>query len=196
MDIHDISRAAKTYGVKRFYIITPLEQQRQFVRKILHHWQEGYGACYNPWRKKALDITSLKSTLEDAVREIKEESEANVNLVTTGASPRGESSRFEELREKISGKKYQKTKRLISWFLALAGELPMKSLINLTISSNRSGDHQIITIYLSGLPYRLYWTDCSEKDNIANFFRAKGSKMGSGPIHKKINHFDFGGLKQ
>ncbi len=102
MDIHDISRAAKTYGVKRFYIITPLKQQRQFVRRILHHWQKGYGACYNPWRKKALDITSLKSTLEDAVREIKEESEINVNLVATGASPRGESSRFEELRGKIS----------------------------------------------------------------------------------------------
>ncbi|MCK4534238.1 MAG: RNA methyltransferase, partial [Syntrophobacterales bacterium] len=38
MDIHDISRSARTYGVKRFYIITPIEQQQVFVERILHHW--------------------------------------------------------------------------------------------------------------------------------------------------------------
>jgi hypothetical protein len=46
MDIHDISRAAKTYGAKRFYIVTPLKAQQLLVGKLLHHWQDGYGAKY------------------------------------------------------------------------------------------------------------------------------------------------------
>jgi len=103
MDIHDISRVAKTYGVKRFYIITPLEPQKEFVRRILYHWQEGYGVSYNPWRKEALDITTLKSTLDDAVRDIEEESASRVNLVATGASSRDRFLRFDDLRKKITG---------------------------------------------------------------------------------------------
>jgi len=103
MDIHDISRVAKTYGVKRFYIITPLEPQQEFVRRILYHWQEGYGVSYNPWRKEALDITMLKSTLDDAVRDIEEESASRVNLVATGASSRDRFLLFDDLRKKITG---------------------------------------------------------------------------------------------
>jgi hypothetical protein len=105
MDIHDISRVAKTYGVKRFYLITPLEQQQEFVRRILYHWQEGYGVSYNPWRKEALDITTLKSTLDDAVQDIEEESASKVTLVATGASSRDRVLRFDDLRKKITGQK-------------------------------------------------------------------------------------------
>lgn len=102
MDIHDISRVARTYGVKRFYIITPLEQQQEFVRRILYHWQEGHGVSYNPWRKEALDITALKNTLDDAVRDIEEESASRVILVATGASSRDRFLRFEDFRRKIT----------------------------------------------------------------------------------------------
>ncbi len=103
MDIHDISRAGKTYGVKRFYIITPLEQQRQFVRRILDHWQKGYGATYNPCRKEALDTTVIKSSLEDTLKEIEEETgNGKVNLVVTGASLREKFLRFDDLNKKIS----------------------------------------------------------------------------------------------
>ncbi|MBP7233318.1 MAG: RNA methyltransferase, partial [Syntrophaceae bacterium] len=31
MDLHDIARAAKTFGVAKFYVITPIAQQRRLA---------------------------------------------------------------------------------------------------------------------------------------------------------------------
>ncbi len=42
-DIHDISRTCRTYNVKRYYIIHPLDVQKEIISKILNYWQEGYG---------------------------------------------------------------------------------------------------------------------------------------------------------
>jgi len=102
MDIHDISRAARTFGIKRFYIITPLEQQRQYVERILYHWQEGYGTTYNPSRKEAFDIVRVTETLDDTMTAIAQETGERVNLVVTSASPQGAFLTCGELRRKIS----------------------------------------------------------------------------------------------
>lgn len=108
MDIHDISRAARTYGVKGFYIVTPIEQQQVFVRRILQHWQEGYGTTYNPSRKQAFDIVRLKETLDDTVTAIsRENGNSRVKVVVTSASDhkhntmacRGLRKKIEESRE-------------------------------------------------------------------------------------------------
>ncbi|MDI6688413.1 MAG: RNA methyltransferase, partial [Desulfobacterales bacterium] len=50
LDLHDMSRAAKTYGVRSLYIVTPLADQKEFVEKIISHWLSGYGSIYNPKR--------------------------------------------------------------------------------------------------------------------------------------------------
>ena len=38
LDLHDISRAAKTYGVKKFFVVTPLEDQKELAKRIIAHW--------------------------------------------------------------------------------------------------------------------------------------------------------------
>lgn len=53
-DIHDIARASRTYGVARYFIVTPIDLQQQFTRRIITHWVDGAGAEYNPSRKDAL----------------------------------------------------------------------------------------------------------------------------------------------
>ena len=35
LDLHDISRAARTYGVRSFFVVTPLEDQKALVKKIV-----------------------------------------------------------------------------------------------------------------------------------------------------------------
>jgi hypothetical protein len=103
LDVHDIARAARTYGVKGFYIITPFEQQQEFAGKILNHWKCGYGAAYNPWRKKAFDIADVTDTLEHAIDKIKmREGTEKVITVATGASLEKRCIRHKELAEKIS----------------------------------------------------------------------------------------------
>jgi hypothetical protein len=53
-DIHDIARAARTYGVERYYIVTPIPMQQDFVRRIMRYWLEGFGAEFNPSREQAM----------------------------------------------------------------------------------------------------------------------------------------------
>ena len=43
LDLHDIARACRTYGVKGYYVITPLKDQMVLVNRILDHWGTGVG---------------------------------------------------------------------------------------------------------------------------------------------------------
>ena len=70
LDIHDIARASKTYGVKAFYVITPYKEQKELAEKIVSHWLTGYGATYNPERKKAFELIKIKKTFNEAINEI------------------------------------------------------------------------------------------------------------------------------
>jgi len=102
MDVHDISRSARTYGVKRFYIVTPIKEQKELVERIIRHWQKGYGASYNPLRKEAFDIIDLESTLYNVLKNISAESGRKVKLVVTGAGFRKKLIKFTELKKKIA----------------------------------------------------------------------------------------------
>lgn len=63
LDIHDISRAARTYGLQRYYLVTPIEAQHYFARRIMTHWEAGWGADYNPNRKDALQVAVTKTDM-------------------------------------------------------------------------------------------------------------------------------------
>jgi hypothetical protein len=85
LDLHDIARAAKTFGLYRYFVVTPTSDQQRLARQIIGHWQDGYGAAYNPKRKVALDLVTVKATLNDVLREIEEEHGVAPCLVATGA---------------------------------------------------------------------------------------------------------------
>ena len=53
-DIHDIARAATVYGVEKYYLIHPNQEQLMFVDRVLDHWRVGQGSKFNPYRKTAL----------------------------------------------------------------------------------------------------------------------------------------------
>ncbi len=54
LDIHDIARSTRVYGVDRYYIIHPMREQQMFVHRVLDHWRSGRGATFNPMRRTAL----------------------------------------------------------------------------------------------------------------------------------------------
>jgi hypothetical protein len=101
MDIHDIARAARTYGVKRFYIVTPLAAQRQLAERIICLWQTGYGSQYNPSRKEAFDVTSLCEALDDVTGDIESRSGHAARLVATGAGLPGRRISYTDLRSHL-----------------------------------------------------------------------------------------------
>ncbi len=62
MDIHDIARSCKTYGVERFFIVTPLVDQQKIVRTLLDFWMTE-GIEYNVERHEAIKNVSLECDL-------------------------------------------------------------------------------------------------------------------------------------
>ena len=51
LDLHDIARAGRTFGIRSLYIVTPVSDQMELVDKIVSHWVSGAGAAYNPKAK-------------------------------------------------------------------------------------------------------------------------------------------------
>jgi hypothetical protein len=105
LDLHDISRAAKTYGVKGFYVITPLVDQQRLVHKIISHWTNGGGAVYNPARRSALELIKLKDTIAAVAEDINGIENENPKTVVTCARRNIASTGYKEFREILkSGK--------------------------------------------------------------------------------------------
>jgi hypothetical protein len=102
MDVHDIARSARTYGVRKFYIVTPVAQQRGLVQRIMDHWQKGYGARYNPSRAEAFEIVSLKGSLAEVMEDIEALTGRAARLVVSGAGLHEDLVSFGALRQKVT----------------------------------------------------------------------------------------------
>jgi hypothetical protein len=98
LDIHDIARASRTYGLSRYYIVTPVEEQRKLVEKIRQHWLEGWGATYNPKRKAALELLQTENSLAEAIADIEQRTGRKPKVVVTGALGRDNSVSFSALK--------------------------------------------------------------------------------------------------
>ena len=105
LDIHDIARAALTYGVRSFYLVTPLEDQRQLVERLLTHWREGYGAHSQPERKMALELVTLAASLAEVVASITRRFGQQPELLATGASLAGATLSYSAAKERIRREK-------------------------------------------------------------------------------------------
>jgi hypothetical protein len=105
LDVHDIARASKTFGVRGYYVITPLDDQRALVDQIVDHWLNGFGAEYNPKRGEALSLVRVRSSYAEAVEDIRKETGQHPVTVATSARENSRSIRYSDLREKLSGGK-------------------------------------------------------------------------------------------
>ena len=101
LDVHDISRVCRTYGVGTFYVITPLKTQQELVERLVGHWLNGHGAEYNPTRKEALLKTVVKNNLDDAVKDITEQSGKKPRIVVTGAKQAPKSIGYAALKDEL-----------------------------------------------------------------------------------------------
>src|SRR5919108_2770801 len=102
MDIHDIARASRTYGVRGFFVVIPVKPLQKLARKIIEHWQVGYGSEYNVTRKEALSLTRICDTLDDAVIAIERETGEKPVMVVTSARAAENRTSFEALRDMLN----------------------------------------------------------------------------------------------
>ncbi len=99
LDQHDIARSSKTFGLDRFYIVTPSEEQQKLAERISGHWQHGWGAGYNPDRRQALDIVRVTPSVASAVADFQGGFSKQVKIATTGAAHRPGSIALVTFRE-------------------------------------------------------------------------------------------------
>ncbi len=85
MDIHDISRVCRTYGVKKYFLVTPDKEQKNYALRVINHWTEGYGSEFNPSRKEALKVIDIKNYFEEVVEEIEKREKEKPLLIGTSA---------------------------------------------------------------------------------------------------------------
>jgi hypothetical protein len=105
LNVHDLSRSAKTYGVSPLYIVTPILSQQALVGRILKHWREGYGSVQNPTRKEALRDVMTMSSLNEAADDIFRRNGDYPLVVSTSARSSEGHLDYGDLAEKIAKSK-------------------------------------------------------------------------------------------
>jgi hypothetical protein len=98
LDLHDIARAARTYGLFRYFVVTPLREQQVLVSRIAQHWQEGWGAGYNPKRKAALELVTIADSLLVAIESLEKHYGKKVKVVATGAKGHSQSISYAKMK--------------------------------------------------------------------------------------------------
>ncbi len=103
LDIHDIARAGKTYGVNNFYIVTPFADQQKLVDEIVDHWRHGYGARYNSDRQEAFSIIKVCACLQDLYDDFTQHDQRRPLTLATSARPGHEKLLgYSELRQRLA----------------------------------------------------------------------------------------------
>lgn len=97
IDVHDIARSARTFGLRDVFIAHPSPTLRKLTRTLKGHWQDGFGASYNPNRKEALEHVQVVSCLDEAVTFIEERDKRLPTLIATSARPGADRVSFKGL---------------------------------------------------------------------------------------------------
>ncbi len=101
MDVHDLARTGKTYGVKGIFISTPVRALRLLAEKIIDHWQKGFGATYNETRREALGLVQTVVDLDSAILEIERATGERPILIATTAKDGEGRVTFPDLRSRL-----------------------------------------------------------------------------------------------
>jgi len=101
LDLHDIARAGRTFGIDTLYIVTPFADQQALVRDILEHWQTGHGATYNPKRKDALSLVRICHDLAELYELVQAKWQQRPTVLATSAKLQANQLDFAEARRRI-----------------------------------------------------------------------------------------------
>ncbi|MDQ3037262.1 MAG: RNA methyltransferase [Myxococcota bacterium] len=90
VDVHDLARSARTYGLAGYWVVSPIAAQRLLVDRILEHWRSGAGARRVPERTIALSICAPVENIDAAITAIEAKEGARPALwITAARAPEG-----------------------------------------------------------------------------------------------------------
>jgi hypothetical protein len=99
LDVHDIARSARTYGVKRYFVVTPIPAQQGIAARIRRYWLE---TRRDHNRSEALKIVEILGSYEESLSWIAREEGRRPLVVGTSARRLGQKQiDYEELRGRL-----------------------------------------------------------------------------------------------
>ena len=101
MDLHDIARACRTYGIKKYLLVTPLAQQREMAKRIAGHWTSGWGSEYNPDRKEAFSTLKIFASVQKALAWVLEKEKREPFKIATTAKRHAGARHWLSLKREI-----------------------------------------------------------------------------------------------
>lgn len=120
LDLHDISRAARTYEAEGFFVVHPAPGQQELIREIQAFWQEGYGGQYNPDRKEAFSLFHLAGDLEEVEQIIMDQTGQKPVTIATDAKKYPQTISYRQMKDII----FNEEKVLLLLFGTGSGMLP------------------------------------------------------------------------
>jgi len=103
LDLHDISRAAKTYGIDSLYIVTPYKDQQELFQELLDHWLKGHGAEYNAKRGEALSLVRICDDMDQLLARVTAKRQQMPTVLATCAREKHSAVwTYREVRHRIS----------------------------------------------------------------------------------------------
>ena len=101
LDIHDLARTARTYGVAGYSIVTPVSHQQALVDRIVKHWVEGEGITYNPLRSEAFKRVDVQPDVESVIESIEKRTGERPLTIVTGAQLQENCIGYDALRNRV-----------------------------------------------------------------------------------------------
>jgi hypothetical protein len=99
LDVHDLARLARTYGLGGVYLVTPLGDQQEFARRIVDHWTTGPGADCIPDRRAAMQLVEVVGTIADAIAAVAAREGRCPHVTASGAREHPGALRHAEWRD-------------------------------------------------------------------------------------------------
>lgn len=100
LDLHDMARSVRTYGVSDLFVVHPVTAQRALAERIRTHWVDGSGKRRIPDRAAAMDTLRIVPALEDVYAALG--GRDRVEIWTTAASARfGDVTTYEAGRARL-----------------------------------------------------------------------------------------------
>ncbi|MGI5891384.1 MAG: tRNA (guanosine(37)-N1)-methyltransferase TrmD [Bacillota bacterium] len=101
LDLHDIARTCATYDVDQYYIVQSLDNQKELIFQLLNHWQQGFGARYNPDRQEALSRVQILDSITDVEEHIKEKYPGPLYTIATSAKTYSATTGYRQMRRQM-----------------------------------------------------------------------------------------------
>ena len=101
LDLHDLARVGRTYGVTGVFVVHPSAPQRAFVERVIEHFTQGPGRTLHPQRGETLEFLEVLPSLDSLIEAVELKESKKPRCAVTTARRVTRAVGYETLRGEI-----------------------------------------------------------------------------------------------